>query len=215
MRIKTIAGLATTAAVFGVSFAWQGLGAVTFEFRDVAGDIFGGPNETQANRGSPFDFEVWLHANAGEQVAGVNFKLLFDQYPSTSPWTFTLTGVDRTASNYETPAGFFSSPEPLTPNNTTDLGAFSDPGQGGWQTGDQFIVKLTLAVAGGLPKGTYTLSPDPTWRSWFNPDGDEFVFHGVTPYTVHVVPEPVEYALAAGLGLLGFGLYRRLRGPRV
>lgn len=211
MRSKTIAGLATTAAMLTGSVAWHAMGAVSFEFRDVAGDVFGGPFETQVTRGGAFNFDVWLHATGGEQVAGMSFKLLHGQYASTAPWTFTLTGVNRAASNYDFPAGPFSSPEPLTPNNSSDLGAFSDPLQGGWQTGDQFVARLTLAVSGGLPKGTYVISPDPTWFSWFNPEGDEFAFNAVTPYTVQVVPEPVEYALAAGLGLLGFGLYRRYR----
>jgi hypothetical protein len=191
----------------------HGAGAVTFEFRDAAGDPFGGVNETEVVRGGSFTFEVWLHAGS-EQVAGVTFKTLFDQYPLTTPHTFTLTGVNRTGSNYDFPSGAFSSPEPLKPSNTTDLGAVtSDPG--GWNTGNQFITKLTLAVSAGLPKGTYTIRPDPTWSVWIAPvSGDEFVFTGITPYTVHVVPEPGEYALAAGLGLAGFGLYRRYRQRR-
>lgn len=211
MRGKTIAGLATTAAVLLGSSARQGLGAVSFEFRDVAGDVFGGPNETEVARGGAFAFDAWLHATGGEQVAGVSFKLLFNQYASTAPWTFTLTGVNRTASNFDFPAGTFSSPEPLTPGNSSDLGAFSDPLQGGWQTGDQFIARLTLTVSANLPTGTYTISPDPNWLVWLTPEGDEFVFNAITPYTINVIPEPAEYAVAAGLGLLGFGLYRRFR----
>ena len=207
---QLVAAWAGVALGAGVAY---GAGAVTFEFRDAAGDTFGGVNETEVARGGAFSFEVWLHAGS-EQVAGVTFKTLFDQYPLTTPFTLTLTGVDRTGSNYDFPSSTFSTPEPLTPSNASDLGAVSsDPG--GWHTGDQFITKLTLAVSAGLPKGTYTIRSDPTWSAWIVPDtGDEFAFTGITPYTVHVVPEPVEYALAAGLGLAGFGFYRRYRQQR-
>lgn len=217
MRGKTIAGLATTAAVLVGSSAWQAIGAVSFEFRDVAGDVFGGPNETEVARGGSFAFNVWLHATGGEQVAGVSFKLRFNQYASTAPWTFNLTGVNHAVGAFDTPTTtVFSFPEPLTPSNSSDLGAFSDPSQGGWVTGSQLVARLTLAVTGSLPKGIYTISPDPGYLSWFVPEtGDEFVFNAVTPYTVHVIPEPVEYAVAAGLGLLGFGLYRRFRNGGV
>ncbi len=214
MRNRVLKQLVTAWAgvALGAGCAF-GAGAVTFEFRDVAGDPFGSVNETEVVRGGSFTFEVWLHAGS-EQVAGVTFKTLFDQYPLTSPHTLTLTGVNRTGSNYDYPASVFSTPEPLQPSNTSDLGAVSsDPG--GWHTGDQFITKLTLAVSAGLPKGTYTIRPDPVWSAWIVPDtGDEFAFTGVTPYTIHVVPEPAEYALAAGLGLAGFGLYRRYRQRR-
>lgn len=207
---QLVAAWAGVALGAGVAY---GAGAVTFEFRDAAGDTFGGVNETEVVRGGAFSFEAWLHAGS-EQVAGVTFKTLFDQYSLTAPLTLTLTGVDRTGSNYDFPSSIFSTPEPLVPSNASDLGAVtSDPG--GWHTGDQFIAKLTLAVSAGLPKGTYTIRSDPTWSSWIVPNtGDEFAFTGITPYTIHVVPEPGEYALAAGLGLAGFGLYRRYHQRR-
>lgn len=211
MRIRVLKQLAATWAGMVLSVGTvHGSHGVTFEFRDVLGDAFGGVNETQVVRGNSFSFEAWLHAGS-EQVAGVTFKLLFDQYPLTVPYTFTLTGVNRTGSNYDFPANNFSLPEPLNPRNSSDLGAVvADPE--GWHTGDQFIARLTLSVSGGLPKGVYTLRPDPEWSGWIVPDsGDEYTFQSLTPYTVHVVPEPGEYALAAGLGLVAFGVYRRMR----
>lgn len=213
MKTGSFWGYAALAAAAGFcpAAAW-GAGGIIFEFRDAGGDLFGGPNETEVVRGGSFSMEAWLHAG-GTDVAGVNFKARFDQYPVVLPWKLTLVSVSHAGSDFS----FVTHPsigiEPLIPSNSSDLGAFVDPDDPvDSRNGSEFLALLTLAVDGGLPKGTYTVSPEPFFTTWVDPvEGGEWSFDGLTSYTIHVVPEPKDWAGAAALALLGFATYRRLR----
>lgn len=213
MKTGSIWGYAALAAAAGFCpAATWGAGGVIFEYRDAVGDVFGSPNETQVVRGGVFSLEAWLHAGSTD-VAGVNFKATFDQYPSVSPWKLTLVSVDHSGSAFSFVTNPSIGAEPLTPSNASDLGAFVDPADPvGSRNGSQFVARLTLSVDGGLPKGTYTVSPDSLFTTWVDPVGSgEWNFDGLTSYTIHVVPEPKDWAGAAALALLGFAAYRRYR----
>ncbi len=194
------------AVVYGVT-------GVTFEFRDAAGDTLGGPNETQVLQGGSFSVEAWIHAS--EPVAVVSFKVSFLEYFWTEPATFIINAApDRSGSDFVNSNTIDSMVpgEKLVPENDSDLGAFIDPP--GWAEGDKFIVRLSLFVDPSMPVGTYTLGRGAFGFSWGRPEeGGEYEFADFTPYYVHVlaVPEPGEYALGAGLGLLGMAAFRRYR----
>lgn len=194
-----------------------GVTGVTFEFRDAPGDTFGGPNETRVNAGGSFSVEAWIHAS--EPVAVVSFKLSFLEYFWVEPATFIINAVpDRQGSDL-TWSNTIDSQVPgekLVPENLSDLGAFIDPP--GWTEGDQFVVRLSFFVEPSMPEGTYTLGRSSYIFSWGRPEeGGDYEFADFTPYHVHVlaVPEPGEYALAAGFGLLGMAAFRRYRTRRV
>ncbi len=217
--------IAAALAVGVLPFATRA--AVTFEFKDVVPDGNpDGPNGITIHPGDKFSFDIWLQAQ-GEKVAGVSFRLHFDQYGSTAPKTFTFvpyeSGVvmlDRGTSPF---TDLSNSPGSglelmLTPENENDLGALIPISDSpGWRTGQIYIGKATLQTDAAMPLTTstpYTLSPSSlfpaSWTEWTETGG---VGHDIDPgsigYSVNVVPEPSQYAAVGALGLLGFAAYRR------
>lgn len=214
MTKRALKGLVTTAASISL---WPavvyGVTGVTFEFRDAPGDTFGGLHETQVHQGGSFSLDAWIHAS--EPVAVVSFKPSFLEYPDVKPATFIINAVpDRQGSGFPNSNTIDSlvPGEDLVPENESDLGGYIDPPD--WLEGDQFVVRLSLFVDPSMPVGTYTIGRSSFVFAWGKPEeGGDFEFADFEPYYVRVlaVPEPGEYALAAGFGLLGLSAFRRYR----
>ena len=197
---------------------------VSFEFKDVGA---GGDHEVTVSPGGVFSFDVWLHAG-GAHVNTVSFKLNFPEYdlpsPGVAPNSFTIDSEPVHAGSDFTGTGFTVEGERLVPDNDGDLGGFLGDFLD-FRTGDEFIATISLRVDGSMPAGrSYTIRPNSLVFSWQEPIPpgtplDEIYmythnFDSYTPYIVHVVPEPGDYALLGGLGLLGFAAYRRWGASR-
>jgi hypothetical protein len=196
---------------------------VSFEFKDVG---TGGDNEIEVRQGGVFSFDVWLHAD-GAHVNTVSFKLNFPEYnfppPGVSPNSFTIHSEPVYTDSDFTGTAFSVTGERLVPDNLRDLGGFLGDFVD-YRDGDEFIATISLRVDGSMPAGrSYTIRPNSQVFSWLEPIPDNVTldeylaeswkythnFDSYTPYIVHVVPEPGDYALLGGLGLLGFAAYRR------
>ena len=208
--------------LFGILFCINSLAAVTFTFQDVgneyASGVLNSPNNSiNVKSGDTFEFDIWMNASEGEQVAGYDFQLNFVEFLHSSI-TFTLeSNLNRNSSLFSYELGEFTAPEPLTPLNTipnqdygTPLGALL-PVDINWVTSVLYIGKATLRIDSSMPEGIYHISPsgmDYMWIDYVNGpinlSDDSF-----TPYTVNVIPESNYYELAFTLGLIGFA-YQRL-----
>ncbi len=211
MNFWAIKGFMAAGVAAAVMFpvAARAAGAVTFELRDAPGDTYGGVNETLISRGGSFSVDAWIHAPQDLYV-GVDFKVRLLEYATSSPYTFTITGVSRAGSSFT----FANSTDSaiignrLDPLNASDLGGYLDDVDD-YRTGSEFLVRLTFAADVDLPLGTYTIAGDGAWSQWYEWGEGPWDFTTLIPYTVHVIPEPGEYALMGALGLLGFGIWRR------
>ena len=176
-----------------------------------------------------------MEASASEEVAGYSFLLRFQEYSLTGGQTFTLlSNLQRDpdgplVSDFILPNGDFQGgrSQRLVPDNYdpdavdpfgdpapkgTDLGAIP---LGGFLTDVMYLGRATVTVDAGMPPGVYHLSPNSTAYSYTDSDLNSILLgdDSYTAYTV-VVPEPHEYALAGGVGLLGFAACRRWLGAR-
>lgn len=206
--------LGTAGAVVSL-LAPQALGVVTFEFRDVAGSPADGNPHGVENvlAGGTFWFDVVAHATGGEQLLGLTFKPIYSGWLDAGDPTFSIVGEpDRTGSFFNDPGAISVGGQRLEPDTPSELGA--ERLDFGTTTGaNLFVARITLRVDATMPPGEYVIGSSDVWARWYGTDYVPQEFASFTPYSVNVViPEPSTMGLAGALGLLGFGLYRRLRG---
>jgi hypothetical protein len=210
---KVLLGAASAIVSLLAPPAW---GVVTFELRDVEGSpVDADPHGTEVLPGGVFSFDVHVQASQGEQVLAVGFKLGFEQYLSLAGQTFTISSEpSRAGSHFETASYPGSvSGDRLEPDTMYDLGAYNS----GFQTttgASLFVARVSLQVDPTMPPGNYVVAaPNDEFFRWFGELFSEHEFDVAIPYSVNVVvPEPSTLGLIGAIGLLGFGLYRRLRG---
>ncbi|MCZ7639369.1 MAG: PEP-CTERM sorting domain-containing protein [Verrucomicrobia bacterium] len=202
--------LGTAGAVVAL-LAPQALGVVTFEFRDVA--PVGNPNGVDnVPAGGTFTFAVVVHATEEEQLLGLTFKPEFLEWTGPGGPTFTIdVEPDRSGSFFNDPGVPTVKGQRLQPDTAGELGA--ENLAFGTTTGPNlFVANITLRVDATMPPGDYVIGSSDVWARWYGPDYEAQEFASFTPYSVNVVvPEPSAVGLLGALGLLGFGVYRRLR----
>lgn len=105
--------------------------------------------------------------------------------------------------------------------NSTQINAFvlaSETDDDGWVGtssgfGSQTSITSTVTIAGLNANDTLQLQLRGGWDDFSSPSGPDWVIKQVE--VSNVVPEPRVYALACALGLLGYGLWRRVQRERL
>jgi hypothetical protein len=104
--------------------------------------------------------------------------------------------------------------------NSTHINAFSlageidDDGWVGTSTGfgSQTLITSTVTISGLSVNQTLQLQLRGGWDEFVSPPGPDWVIKQVE--VTNVVPEPRVYGVACAVGLLGYGLWRRIRRDR-
>lgn len=154
--------------------------------------------------------DVVANASGSVNVAALSFLSPIDAYGAVFPSSgFLFVGTaDMTTLDWYTGA---TGPTSLGPGRITAASSGTGPGIGvfGGELGILLPATLTPALSGtstftgttlaqlGLTAGTYT------WTWGTGPTADSLTIN------VTAVPEPHQYAMAAGLGLAGMALWRR------
>ncbi len=139
---------------------------------------------------------------AGSPNLGADLSVIAGSSITYDDATMTLTGINlilssgAKANDTLTTAHQFDAPEA----NSVTLGAGTVTLSGG---------AGTFGYNNGLSSFTFFGAPTLAHNDVGNTGGASNVHNGAGGLTLTVVPEPHEYAMMAGLGLLGFGVWRR------
>jgi hypothetical protein len=142
-------------------------------------------------------------------AAGVSYWL--EQQNPNSPFNFAITNRNVTGSQFtDLQTSNISYPQNLTPQNTSDLGAFVTGS--GLGAGNYLVANLTISISPSALPGSYVIENTTTGgkTSVVTDDLGHIAAISQTTYSITVVPEPGSIALlASGISLAGLGLLRR------
>jgi hypothetical protein len=184
----------------------------TFSYNDGSGV----PDAGTYAPGSSFTFSITLAFTPGGSVANLSgFSYWFEQQNPSAPFFFTITSRDVTGSFFTDVQSPGLTPQPLTPTNVKDLGAFETNGLG-FGAGSYFVANITISIDPSATAGIYQIENTTTAAGKKSVFSDDVGHTGAIPqsvYTITVapVPEPATLTLLAGGLAMSALLVRRRR----
>ncbi len=164
--------------------------------------------------GSSFTFDITLNFTTGGGITNINgFSYwLYQVSPASAPYFFSVTQYNSAGSLFQSPAPTL--PQALNPITPTGFGGMAvNP----LPTGNYFVARVTLSIAGNATLGNYTFgnttstTPNVGGRISVGNDSNGNTFPiAASNFNVAVVPEPATVSLVvAGAVFTGIATARR------
>jgi len=181
----------------------------TFSYNDGNGVV----NAGSYTPGSSFTFSITLNFVPGGNIANLEaLSYWFEQQNPNAPFYFAITNRDLSGSTFSIQnATSVTFPQNLTPQTSTDLGAFRESPTG-VGAGNYFVANITVSISPSALAGTYLIQNTTTGgkTSIISDDVGHVSAIPQSTYSITVVPEPASSCLLAlGISISGIALVRR------